>query len=127
VNVLPDLDRPGWRQRLQGLYDDVTALVKRLGGTPSGEHGDGRLRAGLVRTFFGADVVAQFRRLKHAYDPEALLNPGVILPAADWAPLDDLKVGVGAASIPDDIAAGLRNLERSGGWSTPKLDLTRSH
>lgn len=125
INVLPDLGRPGWRQRLQGLYDDVTSLVKRLGGTPSGEHGDGRLRAGLLKSFFGVDVVDQFRRLKHAYDPEALLNPGVILPAADWAPLADLKVGEGAASIPDDIAARLRHTERSGGWAVPKQDLAR--
>lgn len=126
INVLPDLGRPDWRQRLQRLYDEVAGLVKRLGGTPSGEHGDGRLRAGLLKSFFGVDVMDQFRRLKQAYDPAALLNPGVILPAADWAPLDDLKVGDGAASIPDDIAAGLRDLERRGGWGTPKLDLTRS-
>jgi FAD/FMN-containing dehydrogenase len=125
VNVLPDLGRPGWRQRLQGLYDDVSGLLKRLGGTPSGEHGDGRLRAGLLNSFFGRDVVDQFRRLKHAYDPEALLNPGVILPATDWAPLTDLKVGEEAAPIPDDIAARLRDLERNATWATPKQEMAR--
>jgi hypothetical protein len=100
-------------------------LVRRLGGTPSGEHGDGRLRAGALEAFFGPELMARFRDLKAAYDPRSIFNPGVILPAADWAPLADLKVGDDAAPIPDDIATGLRDLERNAAWSTPKLDLTR--
>jgi FAD/FMN-containing dehydrogenase len=125
VNALPDVTRPGWRETVQELYDEVAMLVMRLGGTPSGEHGDGRLRAGLNERVFGPDVVAQFRDLKAAYDPLGILNPGVILPAADWAPLANLKVGREAAPIPDDIAARLREVERSASWATPKLDLAR--
>jgi FAD/FMN-containing dehydrogenase len=123
VNALPDLTRPRWREGLQALYDDVLSLLQRLGGTPSGEHGDGRLRAGALASFFGPALMRRFRDLKTAYDPPSIFNPGVILPAADWAPLADLKVGDGAAAIPDDIAARLRDLERSGGWATPKQDL----
>lgn len=123
VNALPDLTRPLWREALQALYDDVLALLQHLGGTPSGEHGDGRLRAGALESFFGPALMSRFRELKTAYDPRSIFNPGVILPAADWAPLADLKVGDGAAVIPDDIAARLRDLERSGGWATPKQDL----
>lgn len=125
VNVLPDLGRPDWRAALQGLYDDACDLLRQLGGTPSGEHGDGRLRAGVLERFFGPGVLDLFRRLRYAYDPAALLNPGVILPAADWAPLADLKVGADAASIPDDIAARLRDLERNATWATPKQELAR--
>src|SRR2546430_7906915 len=44
--------------------------------------------------------------------PGSTLNPGVIIPSADWAPLADLKVGPGAAPIPDDIAARLREIDR---------------
>jgi FAD/FMN-containing dehydrogenase len=123
VNALPDTTRPGWRDDLAGLLDDVTSLVVRLGGTPSGEHGDGRLRAGLLERVFGRDVLALFDALKRAYDPRGICNPGVILPAADWAPLADLKVGPDAAPIPDDIAARLRDLERNAAWGTRKLDL----
>jgi len=125
VNALPDTTRPGWTEGLRDLYDDVTALLLELGGTPSGEHGDGRLRAGLLQRFFGPELVAQFAALKRRYDPRSILNPGVILPAADWQPLADLKVGAAVAPIPDDIALRLRDVERSGGWAVPKPELAR--
>jgi hypothetical protein len=115
--------RRGWEAALAALFADVTDLVLALGGTPSGEHGDGRLRAGLLERVFGADTVALFRALKTAYDPRGVFNPGVILPAADWRPLAALKVGAGAAAIPDDVAARLRDLERTAGWGTPKTEL----
>lgn len=125
VNALPDLTRAGWREALQALYGEVLGLLRDLGGTPSGEHGDGRLRAGGLERFFGLALMSRFRDLKTAYDPQSIFNPGVILPAADWAPLADLKVGDDAARIPGDIAARLRALERNAAWSTPKLELTR--
>src|SRR3989442_1752086 len=123
VNALPDISRPGWRDAIAGLFADAADLLVRLGGTPSGEHGDGRLRAGLVERFYGAEVVALFRDLKRTYDPLGIFNPGVILSATDWAPLVDLKVGPDAAPIPDDIAARLREIERTAAWATPKLEL----
>ena len=123
VNALPDLTVSGWRDTLAALYADAATLLLRLGGTPSGEHGVGRLRAGLLERFYGPEVMALFRGLKRAYDSRSLLNPGVIIPSADWAPLVDLKVGPEAAPIPDDIARRLRELEQTAGWATPKLDL----
>lgn len=123
VNAQPDVTRPGWREALVGLFADVTALVARLGGTPSGEHGDGRLRAGVLERFYGAAGVAAFRGVKHGYDPLSLFNPGVIIPAPDWDPLADLKVGTDAAAIPDDIASRLREVEQSAGWGIAKSDL----
>jgi FAD/FMN-containing dehydrogenase len=125
ANALPDLTRSDWPAALQGLYNDVIDLLARLGGTPSGEHGDGRLRAGVLSRFFGPEVMARFQELRRAYDPRGIFNPGVILPSADWAPLTDLKVGSSAAPIPDDIAARLRAVEREGGWATPKTELAR--
>src|SRR5207247_1020717 len=47
VNALPDLTVSGWRNALTAFYWDAAELLLRLGGTPSGEHGVGRLRAGL--------------------------------------------------------------------------------
>jgi FAD/FMN-containing dehydrogenase len=126
VNALPDTTALGWREALAGFFVAATELVLGLGGTPSGEHGDGRLRAGLVERVYGPAVTALFRDVKRAYDPRFILNPGVKLPAPDWAPLSDLKVGPDAALIPADIAERLRNVERSAGWAVPKLELARS-
>ena len=123
VNALPDVTVPGWRDALAALYEDAAALLLQLGGTPSGEHGAGRLRAGLLERFYGPAVMALFREVKRAYDPRSLLNPGVIIPSADWAPLTDLKVGPEAAAIPDDVARRLREVERTAGWAMPKLAL----
>ena len=125
VNALPDITRAGWRDALRRLFDDVTELLIRLGGVPSGEHGVGRLRAGVLERFYGRDVMELFRSVKRAYDPLTILNPGVIIPATDWSPLAALKVGDGAAAIPDDIATRLREVERSAAWATPKLELAR--
>jgi FAD/FMN-containing dehydrogenase len=125
VNALPDVTRSGWADGVRALFDEVTDLVVRLGGTPAGEHGDGRLRAGIVGRVYGPGVAALFAAVKAAYDPHGVFNPGVILPAADWSPLADLKVGAAAAAIPADIAARLRDVERTGGWGTPKTELAR--
>src|SRR3989449_11762305 len=66
VNALPDLTVAGWRDALAALYDDAAELLLRVGGTPSGEHGGGRLRAGLLERFYGPEVTRQFLELKHA-------------------------------------------------------------
>src|SRR5437016_1999772 len=125
VAALPDTTVPGWREALAGLFAAVTELLVTLGGTPSGEHGDGRLRAGLLERFYGPEVMSLFRDVKRAYDPGAILNPGVILPSPEWAPLADLKVGADAAPIPGDIAARLREVERAAAWAIPKVELAR--
>ena len=123
VNALPDTTSSGWRAALERLFADGTDLLVRLGGVPAGEHGVGRLRAGLLERVYGAEVMALFRAVKRAYDPLSILNPGVIIPAADWTPLAALKVGEGAAPIPDDIATRLRDIERNAAWGTPKAAL----
>ncbi len=125
VNALPDVTRAGWQESLRELFDDVTDLLARLRGVPAGEHGAGRLRAGVLERFYGSEVMELFRAVKRAYDPLSILNPGVIIPATNWAPVVALKVGADAAAIPDDIAGKLRDVERNAAWATPKLELTR--
>jgi FAD/FMN-containing dehydrogenase len=125
VNALPDTTRDGWREALGALFEEVTGLLLQYGGVPSGEHGVGRLRAGVLERFYGAEVMTLFREVKHAYDPLSIFNPGVIIPATDWSPVAALKVGAGAAAIPDDIATRLRDVERSAAWATPKAELAQ--
>jgi len=53
-------------------------LVKKYRGSLSGEHGDGRLRGEFIPLMVGDDVYAMFKRVKAAFDPEHLFNPGKI-------------------------------------------------
>jgi FAD/FMN-containing dehydrogenase len=122
VNALPDVTRPGWDDRLQQLYQRVTDAVIGLGGVPSGEHGAGRLRAGLLERVYGAEIVAWFQAVKECFDPLGILNPGVILPSGE-PPLSRLKVGAGAAALPPDVARALREIEQTAGYATPRLRL----
>src|SRR2546427_10015082 len=78
VNALPDTSRPGWRDAIAGLFTDAADLLVRLGGTPSGEHGDGRLRAGLGERFYGVEGVALFSGLKSSHGPVGRFIPGGI-------------------------------------------------
>jgi D-lactate dehydrogenase len=124
ANLLPDTTRAGWTEVVASLLAEVSAGVVALGGTPAGEHGDGRLRAGLMELVYGPEVTGLFRMVKSCFDPLGILNPGVILPAVPAEPpLSRLKVGADAAPIPDDIAAGLRQIEREGGYASPRLEL----
>jgi len=122
ANLLPDVTKDGWEQRVRAVYDDVMQLVVALGGSPSGEHGDGRLRAGLTERVYGFEVSQIFRQIKRAFDPVGILNPGIKL-GDGIDPLQSLKVGSSAAPIPSDVEAGLRRLERQAGYSCSRLAL----
>ena len=122
VNLLPELARSGWQDRVAALLEDVTQLVKRLGGTPSGEHGDGRLRAQALEQIYGAELVELFRLIKRAFDRAGIFNPGIILPCGE-PPISRLKVGWNATPIPSDIASALRQIEMTGGYARDRLEI----
>ena len=91
VNPLVDITRPGWREEAEAVVYEVAEGVAALGGTMAGEHGDGRLRAPLLETIWGAEIVGRFRAVKRAFDPLGILNPGVVLPLPGQRPLDAIK------------------------------------
>lgn len=122
VNLLPRIGQAGWEQSVAGVLEEVSDAVIRLGGTPSGEHGDGRLRAGLLQRVYGEEIVGLFRKLKETFDPLGIMAPGVILPSGEPA-ITRLKVGREAAPIPDDIASALREIERRAGYARCRLEL----
>lgn len=72
----------------KGIAQDTADLVAEFGGSLSGEHGDGRLRAPFIGQMLGEEVYGLLRGLKAAFDPLAILNPHKIvdpLPIdADW-------------------------------------------
>lgn len=120
-NLLPEVARDGWERSVGALLDEIAGVVAALGGTLSGEHGDGRLRAPFLDRIFGAEVVALFREVKAAFDPRDIFNPGVKLGSAPA--VARLKAGAAAVPLPDGIAAALRDLERRAGYATPRLEL----
>jgi len=121
VNALVDTGWPDLEARLDRLLGLATVLVVSLGGTPSGEHGDGRLRAPGLATVYGPAVAELFAEVKRAFDPVGMFNPGVIVPTGPA--LAHLKVGPGAAAIPREVATALRARERAGQWDRAPLTL----
>lgn len=122
VNALPELSQADWPARIQRLYASVNGTALALGGTLSGEHGDGRLRAPLLEAQYGPEIVDLFRRVKTAFDPDGIFNPGVKL-ASEGPAISHLKVGPSAAAIPADIAEALRDIERSGGYARSRMEI----
>jgi len=68
-----------------------------------------------------------FRLVKDAFDPVGILNPGVKIPVEQEPSFGSLKVGAGSPRLPEDIAAALREIERSAGYSTSRLELADSN
>ena len=79
VNPLVNVSDAAWRSKVVALLDEVATLTARLGGTLSGEHGDGRLRAPLLPRVWSGEAMAHFAVVKRAFDPDGLLNPGAKL------------------------------------------------
>ena len=79
------LTEPGGAGRYRSFVMDSARLVAGYGGSCSGEHGDGRARSELLPMMYSPEALGLFSAVKHLFDPEDLLNPGVI---ADPAPLD---------------------------------------
>ncbi|HRV76441.1 MAG TPA: FAD-binding oxidoreductase, partial [Candidatus Saccharimonadales bacterium] len=67
----------GDRQKAFKIMDAYYGLVLDLGGTISGEHNDGRLRAPYMKTMYPASIYEAFARVKQIFDPYNILNPGV--------------------------------------------------
>lgn len=63
----------------RGFIGEATDLVLSLGGSPSGEHGDGRARSELLERMYSPQAISLFQAVKDIFDPNNLLNPGVIV------------------------------------------------
>lgn len=82
-----DLSQVGDRQKLFRVMDEYYQLVKNLGGSTTGQHGDGRLRAPFNAQLFGPEVEELFKKVKAVFDPYGTLNPGV----KTGVSIDDIK------------------------------------
>jgi len=66
------------RKRMERVYDAMIEHAHRLDGTCTGEHGIGLGKRDKLVAEFGETVVALMRRLKEAWDPHDILNPGKV-------------------------------------------------
>lgn len=71
---------------------EVYDLAIELGGTLSGEHGDGFVRTPFLERLYGTDVFALFRTVKEIFDPQFILNPGKIIGDQHTTILHDLDL-----------------------------------
>lgn len=123
VNPLIDVRVADWRERLERILLDVTDLVARLGGTLSGEHGDGRLRTPLLDRVWSADALACFAAIKQAFDPMNLFNPGVKVPLTGQRAVDVVKYDPALTTHPEAAARVLAMVERERAYARFRLDL----
>ena len=70
----------GERTPDEAITRTVHDVVARLGGSITAEHGIGQSRIGELLRLKPAAELALLRRVKHALDPDGLLNPGKVLP-----------------------------------------------
>ncbi|MDC0769943.1 FAD-binding and (Fe-S)-binding domain-containing protein [Streptomyces sp. HD] len=89
--------------RFRRFSEELAEVVVAHGGSLSGEHGDGQARAELLPRMYGDETVALFERAKGVWDPDDLLNPGMLVRPA---PLDaNLRFAV-LPREPVDVAFG---------------------
>ncbi len=69
----------------RAIAGDVASIVKKYRGSLSGEHGDGRVRSGFIPKMIGEENYTILRKIKRAWDPKNIFNPGKII---DPEPMD---------------------------------------
>ncbi len=78
--ILYDANKPGELERAEAFGADILKLCVEVGGVLTGEHGVGVEKRDLMPTMFSEADLAQQMRLKCAFDPGGLLNPGKVFP-----------------------------------------------
>lgn len=79
IRPLHDLHQAAGIACMKQIQEEVFPLVQKYGGSWSGEHGDGIVRGGFNRRFFGDQLYNAFREVKRLFDPEGRMNPGKVI------------------------------------------------
>jgi glycolate oxidase len=80
VNIMIDKEIPGMEEKAQSAIRDVFQAALDLNGTMSGEHGVGLSKAPFIELELSPDQIAAMKAVKHALDPNNILNPGKMFP-----------------------------------------------
>jgi glycolate oxidase len=74
----PGMGMEEWENRLEEILSDLYRTTIALGGTISGEHGIGHKRKHFMHLAMTPAELALMKRIKHAFDPNDILNPGKV-------------------------------------------------
>lgn len=100
--ILFDANIPGELERTEQFAARILELCIAVGGTITGEHGVGIEKINQMCSQFSSAEIMQFHRLKNAFDPDALLNPGKAVPTLQrCAEYGGMHVHHGALPFPE--------------------------
>ena len=85
VRLAMPLETPAGVAHSRAFLQSAARICAAHGGSVSGEHGDGRARSELLRFMYTPEMLDLFARVKHLFDPDNLLNPGVLAAPMDQA------------------------------------------
>lgn len=103
-----DLANPDDIRKMQALAQDLYEEVLKVGGTISGEHGDGLSRTWFAQKQHG-ELYEVFRSVKRIFDPQNIFNPGKVVADAPQPPTKNLRPVVAATA--ESYAAETENVE----------------
>ena len=100
--ILYDANEPGELERAEAFGADILQLCVEVGGVLTGEHGVGVEKRDLMGEMFDETDLAHQQRLKCAFDPDGLLNPGKVFPTLHrCAELGRVHVHRGQLPLPE--------------------------
>ena len=108
VRLAMPLDTPEGVAHSRAFLQSAARICAAHGGSVSGEHGDGRARGELLRFMYSPEMLDLFARVKHIFDPDNLLNPGVLaapMDEAEAASRARVRVLAAHSGGPDGLAA----------------------
>ncbi|MBT6119461.1 MAG: FAD-binding protein [Rhodospirillaceae bacterium] len=100
--ILYDANAPGELEKAEEFGADILRLCVEVGGVLTGEHGVGVEKRDLMPAMFSEEDLKQQQRVKCAFDPEGLLNPGKVFPVLHrCAELGRMHIHRGQMPFPD--------------------------
>ncbi len=100
--ILYDANVPGELEKAEAFGADILKLCVEVGGVLTGEHGVGVEKRDLMGTMFDEEDLKQQQRVKCAFDPDQLLNPGKMFPTLHrCAELGRVHIHGGRTRFPD--------------------------
>ena len=123
VRLAMPLDTPEGVAHSRAFLQSAARICAAHGGSVSGEHGDGRARGELLRFMYSPEMLDLFARVKHVFDPDNLLNPGVLA-----APMDEAEAASRArARVLTAHSRGPDGLAANGAPATALTDHDDAH